>query len=490
MIAAITRNWLTVWSVPAITDTLVQPTTLFGSSLDLYAMACRGQYVPLSFCIRSRSDCTVRLKFMENDNQECPYVDLSWVKAWWQSPVRMGGTEPVMLPELLLKDPTLITPRPDKTNEVRSPVLDTDEIQPLKLTADTTQQVWALVEVPQYLASKRYPLTIQVTVDGTTFDVPVVVDVLPFELAELAQSPLDYCCYYRGRMFGVPNHEYRTRRQFTAELVDIAQHGFNRVVLYDDLNDMYRTPTHLKKLLVLLDAYRNSGIPMETLHAIFTPMVRYTYRDQITNETRRLLSILRNHGVETLYAHSRDEPSPEQMHEGLPKIQAARAGGAKVFTALIGNSEDAMSILGANLDLALFSSPCIGTEDIDEWHAIGSKVWYYHVSDAPSGETYYRRRYGFDAYAKGFDGCSIYAYQHTFGPSPWNDMDDYHADHVLGYHTDGGPVGTLQWEACREAINDMRYLQTLLEHGGTVPVHEDRDLNEVRTEMTRDILTR
>jgi hypothetical protein len=60
-----------------------------------------------------------------------------------------------------------------------------------------------------------------------------------------------------------------------------------------------------------------------------------------------------------------------------------------------------------------------------------------------------------------------YAYQHGFG-NIWNDFDHPEfRDHVFAYPTTNGLVSTVQWEGFRSAVDDVRYLSTLLALGGT-----------------------
>jgi hypothetical protein len=65
------------------------------------------------------------------------------------------------------------------------------------------------------------------------------------------------------------------------------------------------------------------------------------------------------------------------------------------------------------------------------------------------------------------DGVQTYVYQHAEGPGlsmgrPWDDF-DFAKDRVLAftYPTVDGVVDTLQWEAVREGVDDVRYVTTL-----------------------------
>ncbi|MBN1545802.1 MAG: hypothetical protein JW902_04000 [Syntrophaceae bacterium] len=66
----------------------------------------------------------------------------------------------------------------------------------------------------------------------------------------------------------------------------------------------------------------------------------------------------------------------------------------------------------------------------------------------------YRERYGLSLIRDGFKGTCNYAYQ---SGECWNDWgNDRWRPHVLAYPTRSKPIPTLQWEAFREAIDDIR----------------------------------
>jgi len=70
-------------------------------------------------------------------------------------------------------------------------------------------------------------------------------------------------------------------------------------------------------------------------------------------------------------------------------------------------------------------------------------------------------------YLAGFDGAMDFSYQFAHG-NIYDDTDSLNWDYVYAYPTVDGVLDTLQWEAWREAADDVRYLTTLLdmiEHG-------------------------
>ena len=86
---------------------------------------------------------------------------------------------------------------------------------------------------------------------------------------------------------------------------------------------------------------------------------------------------------------------------------------------------------------------------------------------------------------EGWGGVCAYAAQHEFNDQ-YDDCDHILGDHMLWYDND---VETLGLEAVQEAVNDVRFAAKVRELGGTVPDPAGRDLDEVRREMTQQILT-
>jgi hypothetical protein len=99
-----------------------------------------------------------------------------------------------------------------------------------------------------------------------------------------------------------------------------------------------------------------------------------------------------------------------------------------------------------------------------KWHSSGKKIMSY--SNPQLGlemPLTYRINYGLMLWQIDYDGEIGYSYQQAYG-NIWNDWDDpgnHYKDHVMAYPTSNGVIDTIQWEAFREGITDLRYLDTL-----------------------------
>jgi hypothetical protein len=482
---AITQYGLTVWSTQPISDRAVLPDTPPGTTLNLYAQACRGQTVPLSFCIRSSEPCTVKLSVDEGESDVTAW--LRWLIPWWQSEKPWHASEypPVLVPELLVNDPTLVRVLPDKTNEVRQPVLDTVDLEPIDLPANVTQQVWVSVNVPLYCRSKRNPITITVTVGKEAFAFRAVVDVMPFDLAP---SPITSSVYYLGRLYGPKDEQLKTEEQYAADLCSMRNHGITAPVCHEDFNVLYRNPAEIARLKKLLGIWREVGLKTETMYIIASPFSGPNTVPRWIEQTRQMLAVLSDNGVKEVYAYGPDEPTAEQMRAHIPRYKAMRDAGLKAFVAVSQRDAAAAQVLGNYLDLVLTANP---DADTHPWHdTYFVKIGRYDAVYWIQPDQHFRQFYGLDALASGYDVVCPFAWEQQFGESIWNDVDHYYPDHVLGYPAGHGPLETIWLKGIYEASIDCQYAATLKAVGGEVPEHAGKNLDDVRAEMIRRILAK
>ena len=195
--------------------------------------------------------------------------------------------------------------------------------------------------------------------------------------------------------------------------------------------------------------------------------------DRLQAEIRPWVQYARDEGYSELYifAHP-DEPGVEEAKAEVASAKAARAVGAKLFTAIGPDIYEEVSAdidLSEVLDLFIVAGPP-KAEMAEAIHRKGGRIMCYANPQVGMEEPRtYRRNYGIVLWKAGYDGTMNYAYQHAFGHE-WNDWDDPdgttsgegHRDHMFAYSTMDGVIDTVQWEGFREAVDDVRYISTLL----------------------------
>ena len=510
-------DWpLVVLGGPAITNERVEPGKPFPAAFQpisrLSITACRGEYEPATFVLcgtEDRKGVRARATGLRGPagTIAAGAVDLHVIKHWFQagewghwyregdwgrSPkeVREAG---VLVPELLLKDDGLIvvdhqrkrnfmrTERglvdiSDRAVEfnvegnpkVKAPKLmklaprDADELQPFDVPAGETKQVFVTVHVPPDARAGTYKGEIRVTAPGAgALALPLSVQVLPFDLAP---APIDYSIYYRGRLTDktpeIPTwSDQKTEQQYRAEMADLFAHGIVNPCVQEPRFGTFVRVMRIRESVGMPKGHiYNLGIriPRDEVDADESRILEF--REQI----RPFVQWARDNGYKSYHAYGIDEKDPL-----LPKerrwIEAAHKEGAKVFAPL---DEDLafLDLAGDILDLPVLSgppNPRAVREVRKRGHRLG--IYAYPQVDWEKPEIY-RRNYGVHLWQAGYDVEMTYAYQHSFGHI-WNDFDDrgHHKDFNFAYPTVGGVIDTLSFEGMREAVDDTRYVATLLE---------------------------
>jgi len=473
----------TIWITPAITDNQILPTTLppDNKSKTINVKACKGEVLSLSFCVRTSKPELVIV------STSVPWMEVRHVKCWWQNTMFKYGEKKIgLVPELLLNDLDFVTVNNEtKTNTVREPISDADNLQPASLPKNWTQQYWVTIRVPDRESDtvlRRRIRIDQVSNKVSTSYISVHIQVLPFDLEKPKQ---EIAVYYRGFLEWrasqptVVGSENKNHEQFVADLKNMKDHGINNLLTYQP----EWCPAETLKEVVSLR--KETGIAVEPWYWT-TQGVGWGPDEEIDylKTQVRLLKdavTLASVGVNDIYGYGKDEATSGAISEQFPRWKNANSVGYKVFIAMYDPLVPAL--VKDKVNMALFHDPA----SISVWHGYGVKSWYYGPTTYEQSERI-RKEYGFRIIREGWDGISPYAYQHVMGNSVWDDMDHGYKDHAFTYPTLNTPVDTVQWEGFREAINDLRYAATLEKLGGTIPDDQDRDPDEVREEIINSIL--
>jgi len=102
---------------------------------------------------------------------------------------------------------------------------------------------------------------------------------------------------------------------------------------------------------------------------------------------------------------------------------------------------------------------------------------------------------GFFLWRSRMDGIFPYVYQHLSPPSsPFDDFAPWHGNyrvHMVTYPSADGPISTLQWEALREGIDDLRYLTTmeaLIAEGKTAESPKSREAVSGASKLLEELM--
>ena len=512
-----------VRAAPTITNDWILPTSSIPKTAAqaLSLTACPGEYEPVSFVVMPSRDIeglTVSCSDLTSADGMigAEAIEIKLVKCWYQGydlakPWEPWGAQevkgPVLLPELLVNDDDLVRVDHEKkqnrlrvtdpkTGEVRyeditgnNPGLtkellirDADTLQPVNVPAGQVRQFWVTVRVPDDASAGTYEGKITVRCEGSS-DVllPLRLGVHPFKLA---RSAVVHSIYYRGQLSGsdVPiiHDNSKTEEQYKAELRNLVAHGVDSPLCYQPTGDG-ENPAAMDRMRRMFQLRKEAGINMDRF---FYCAWGYSGPPQDEPElTRRvlgeMLELSRSFGYREFFNYGPDEAGPEQTQRQIEPWTFLRDEiGVKTYLAASpqvweGKTPARRELWNQVKEVVhlLIAGGAPNPEWAKRLHEAGLLIFNYANPQCGIEEPLtYRRNCGLLLWKAGYDGVTNYAYQATFGGQiMWNDFDIRaddkrgYRDHVMAYATSNGVVDTLQWEGRREAVDDLRYLSTLLE---------------------------
>lgn len=495
--------------VTAISEEMVLPSQAPPAiGAELRVTLCPGEIESASFVVRSPTAAArvlPRVTDLQGSGGVLPAaaVDLKIVETWYQSTTawrdwRQKEGDPVLIPELLVNDPEMVRvdhaakenllrlSGPVGSRYVRSreladpklrltptvtefPIRDAESLLPVDLPAGAFQQFWVTVEAPSGIAPGLYRGEVRIEGQGgRVTPLPMVVEILPFELAP---PDMTYSLYYRGKLDpdnATVSSEWKSERQLRAELVDMLRHGIGDPTMYqpwpkptDGPSTRARKLRLVEQVLRLRQELGLAGRPLFFLGRLTGSGDQPRVLQRLGGDVREIRALANLFGAAPLFLYGTDEAKGERLTAQRAAWQRVRSEGAGIFAA--GYSKHARPMGELTDVLILHGKPL--AEEAAAQHAHGNRILSYsNPQSGPEDPVLYRRNYGIALWQAGFDGAMLYAYQDSRG-SIWNDFDhETWRDLVLTYPTTAGPVGTLAFEGLREAVDDVRYLRTLEGH--------------------------
>ncbi|MBN1445541.1 MAG: hypothetical protein JW957_05495 [Candidatus Omnitrophica bacterium] len=484
--------------IPPISGVKILPydITIPGELSDTVCLiACPGEYEPGSFVMQSfRELAEVKAKpsALKSKKGSIPAdsIDIKIVKCWYQADSAWNHIYPknmknkVLVPELLLNDSSLVKVDCEKQENYLKlsfpeeedyrwisnpeektsafiedfPVKESPVLLPVTIPAQSNQQFWITLKVPENAASGIYNGTIALSSVGEQIgSVKLYVRILPFRLEARAfpVQSLYYRGIFRGDGRGTVSSEAKTEEQFRAELRNMSAHGIINPTVYNHSTnrDIY------EKILKIRQEEGLAGQPIylaENIGYDTMPEKLQALKKRVSDA----IELAKKYGVTDVYIMGRDEAHGERLTAQRQAWTAAREAGGKVWCA--GFAEN-FKLMGDIQDLLNRSGyPDKGLAE--EAHLVGGRQICSYGNPFAGFENpeLHRRNYGLLLWKMGYDGIFNYVYQHSSGNNGWNDFDDAKMrDLNYTYSTVNGVIDTLAWEGLREGIDDVRYVKTL-----------------------------
>lgn len=429
-----TPNWMTLIypnSVPTAAD-VQRPLTAF---------ATPGEYEPLAVAFRAlRALGPVRLSVGELRSPQggripATAVEVRLVRCW---PQRLGSswsTEWRVMPELL---------------------------EPLAETAakeGETREFWLTVHVPADTAAGRYSGAVRLTAaDGKAWESALMLEVLPFVLAPPERV---IGMYWRENAW--------PRETLERQVRDMVEHGVTAVTLAlapkvsDRQGEMVVDAAELRALLVWLRALGIRG-PVPYNNDLQGPLKRAFPGGDFAALYPRLIGEMEK--------VSTDPAALKLLYYPVDEIgnDEERGRTAQTLCGLVGKVRGATSYITVNNYASgerwgdTFDIWCGNIEYTVEQErkllAAGKRYMRYgpaYLNDCRKA----RNSSGLGFYRRPAEAMYYWHYQAICG-DPYNDFDADARDWCVAYPADDGtPIPTMDWEAIREGVDDLRYIATL-----------------------------
>ena len=457
--------------------------------------ACPGEYEPATFSIRADKhlkEVTVTASDLREDGGHvipAANIDIRVMKVWYQGgevegfgeTKGNGYRELLLVPELLLKDDGLIDIDADrKRNVFRFEGIPSDgpDLKPVDIPADSFKQFWLTVKIPATAAPGTYSTSVTVAPDNApAAAIELAVTVLPFALLKPGKI---YSIYHYGPTMFYYGSGLEGR---LAEFEDMRAHGLNSAGMYGYYYDTRvretapgRWEVDLAPLKAALDLRVKAGLTAPTMFALANYICRDTAfrriwtddagmtvenEEKLTQVIRQLEKFIKDNDYPRLLYYGVDEPTGPRLARCARICEVIRRAGGTATTAVY---DDQL----ADLDVPIFALPMANRLYEDpalpmQPHEL--RLHYWHPLENPGVD---RFRYGVLTWRAGLDGACSYAYRHVFqSDNPYYDESQGPLNPAQGrnmmytYPSRTGPIPTIQWEAVREGIDDVRYLATL-----------------------------
>lgn len=422
------------------------PAEVFRLGPRLEISACADETEPVTFgvyAVKALTGATVKVSpfVSETGSNRLPAdaVSVHIVK-----PLRPPSSPGEAVPELLVKDD-----RADLSGAAPDVRLTGDPVT--DIPAGTVKQFWVTVRIPRRQLVSAYKGTLTFSAAGVkSTPVALVVNVLPMEIKT---AFLQYGIDFRSRLATdaapVPGQVPVNEQQLAQQLANIRDHGFRLVTLYDQL----------PALETAVRIYSQADLGPTG------PLVVGSSVSSAEDVTRieDLRSSLRMSPDFLFYYSLPESAASDPTAAGAYADNVRKGSRRKGLVVAPISSSSVFTSLGSSLDVPIYA---VSSDVAQNLIATGRRTttnrdwWSWNISQ----ETPLRNRSlaGFQLYKTGLNSSPLYGafpgpYQFVpEGSSPF----DASAQMAV-YPAANGVIDTLQWEAAREGIDDIRYIGAL-----------------------------
>ena len=408
---------------------------------ELTATAAPGEYEPATVAIRALQDlANVRVEVGELTSGAATIpaaaIDVRRVDVWPQRIGSSWGTEWRNVPEMLKLFESVDVP------------------------ADSAQQFWLTVHVPDGAQPGEYTAPVRVIADSGAWETELKLTVLPFAL-----EPAE-------RFVGMYWRDTRVEgERMDMQIRDMLAHGVTAIT-----SNSYPTITNVdgemqidaSELLTLMQHIHEMGL---TEAVPFNPGLEGRIKRAFPEADEAEFELLYVQGITELEKISAREDTPKLLYYPVDEIGnhdergeranrlcglIARVPGATSYITV--NNYEAGEKWGDTFDIWCGNIP-YSVEQEQRLLASGKRYMRYgsaYLNNCRQA----RNSSGFGFYRRPAEAMFYWHYQ-AYNGNPFYDFDGTARDWCSAYPGPDGPIPTMDWESIREGIDDMRYIATL-----------------------------
>ena len=377
-------------------------------------------------------------------------------------------------------------------NIYQEPVSDAKDFRPLDLDEGCMRQFWLTVKLPEDRTPGDYTGQLEVSVGGTPCGtIPLTVRIYPFTLPwpsphyDIDKPMLHgYLAHISMReMLGGGNyskgypHWQNTIARRDNMIRNMVEHGFGNVEVCSfsgssnewDISEadavlLKRNGAQLKPILgdfgvecgfATLPRFPPKGMTDFSVEAnweLFSQTMQ-SYSNLLAQAQGKLME---TYGHTEVVCYGADEAGPETVRREFPYFATLNHFGSLSYTSQ-GRPEPASFMTDWD-----GCPQAIHRSTAHSWHAAGAVLTTYAVPHGgPENPDLWRRRKGLHLWFADFDGQREYIWFE--GANVWNDfvLQTQYKCFNMVQPTFDGVIDSIQWEANREGIDDMRYATLL-----------------------------
>ena len=354
-----------------------------------------------------------------------------------------------------------------------------------ELKKGRTKQFWITLKVPENIKEGVYRDAFRLTSAKGEESVPIELEVRPFALDSIGRNRTALFCM-RTIFDGKFSYEDVIR--------EMADHGLNALIIVEQLYDLMpcrydaqgkvevdpRDPKALKLVRVM----KECGI--KSVYLVTRPLVEDTYgkkhgEENFVKVVTSLMKMLEENRGPEVYFYGMDEVlsnMSDRYKQALWEAKLLKKCGAKLFHTHLWYKtarpyQKELDALSPYVDVFCNRFNTRNLWYVDSWQEMqdeaarrGKEMWSYNADNAVQFSQTAMKRFAYGWFFRTVGnktrGQSIWEYHHIYG-NPYTDLDCDHTDWEYVYPANRVHKGgfSLDYEATREGVDDLRYICTL-----------------------------